>query len=393
MVISELRIEEKENHTYLITDIDSKFSKKNKFWYRVEKKYGSWLTSDVYDAFLVASIWPCMCYNEDIHIKGSVSKKLYKNIVQYVVPLIKTLRPHYSNISITVDGFKDCQQNEPFVVGTGFSGGVDSFSTIYDKYENEDDKDYRINTLFFFHIGQYGKYGEPETEKHAKDHYLLSKKFADEIKLPFVYMDSNMFEFYKPHWEYDAGPLCRIASILVFQKVCFRYYVSGSYDYTQLCEFEKFKHLDDVSDPFIYLMLSTNACDIILDGSQLRRSKKTDNISNYEFTKRHLNVCVNKNVDFEREKNCSICHKCNRTLIILEGLGKLNEFENIFNIPKYKKQAFKFKCLAKLGYNKNPFDKDIIDFLKSRNLKVPPRLTAYAYILASRIKNKIARYL
>lgn len=390
MKINNIRIEDREDGcTYLTTDIDCGFSKSKQLWFCVDKKYREWLTVDVYDAFLVAAVWPCMCYGEDIEIEGSVSKKLYKNIISYIIPLIKSLRPKYHEIEIKVSSFKDATKSNQKIVGTGFSGGVDSFSTLIDKFENESDPDYKVNTLFFFHLGQYGNIKDPKTRENVLNHYNVSNEYAKEVNLPFVLLDSNMFEYYKPEWEYDAGPLCRISAILVFQKVLTIYYVSGSYHYLQLCDFKSFYHLDDVSDPFIYIMLSPNNLDIILDGSQYYRSDKTIKIASYSPAMKHLNVCVNNGINVLEEKNCSVCHKCARTLIILEAIGKISQFSNVFDIDKYQKASFKIKCWNLVTYKSSPFSKDGVDFTRSHGIKYPPLFFARLYVLYDRVKNKL----
>lgn len=393
MRISNIRIEKEKDIVKLVVDVSCGFSTSSQMWFSISSVYQSWLTDDVYDAFLVAAIWPCMCYGEDIEIVGNVSKKLYKNLTTYVCPLIKNLRPNYSSINVSVQSFKDAHKSNLGIVGTGFSGGIDSFSTLIDKFENETDLDYKINTLFFFHLGQYGNINDPNTKNNVKNHYDVSNAYAKEVNLPYIFVDSNMFEFYKPQWEYDAGPLCRISAILAFQRVLIRYYVSGSYHYMQLCDFKNFYHLDDVADPFIYLMLSPNNLDIVLDGAQYYRSEKTEKVIAYLPARKHLNVCVNNNINILKEKNCSVCHKCNRTLIIAEAIGKLSEFSNVFDIKKYKDQAYISKCHTVIDYHSNPFSKDGIDYAKSHGVKYPPYFIAWLSVFSYRVKNKLRKLL
>lgn len=389
MNLSNIRIEHENGIVKLVVDVSCKFSTAKQLWFSVDKNYMEWLTDDVFDAFMVAVVWPCMCYGEDIEIDGGVSKKLYKNLTAYILPLIKSIRPQYKMINILPKSYINATKGNNGIVGTGFSGGVDSFSTLIDKFENESDIEYKINTLFFFHLGQYGNINDPNTKSKAIEHYEVSNSYAIEANLPFVFMDSNMFEFYKPEWEYDAGPLCRIAAILVFQRALIRYYVSGSYHYMQLCDFQKFYHLDDVADPFIYIMLSPDNLEIILDGSQYYRSEKTVKVASYAPAHHHLNVCVNSEINIIEEKNCSVCHKCNRTLIILEALGKLHEFNHVFDIKKYKKQSYQSKCWSILQYNSNPFSKDGVDFTKSQGIKYPSYIVAWFSVLPNRVLSKL----
>lgn len=65
MKISNLRIEKKDGFSYLTVDINTKFTPptSNKLWFSVPSEYEDWLTDDVYDAFLVAALYPAMYYN------------------------------------------------------------------------------------------------------------------------------------------------------------------------------------------------------------------------------------------------------------------------------------------------------------------------------------------
>lgn len=78
----------------------------------------------------MAAIYPAMYYNEPIEISGVVSKKIYHNVVNYVMAIVKDFAPSFHKVPIIVEGFKNASKNEKLHIGTGFSGGVDSFSTL-----------------------------------------------------------------------------------------------------------------------------------------------------------------------------------------------------------------------------------------------------------------------
>lgn len=287
MKISNLRKEVREGKTYLTCDVECGFSLEKSLWFSVDNSYSDWLTDDVYDTFLVEAVWPAMCWGEDIVIDGCVSKILYFHITSYLLKVLKDFRPHYRMPKIEVAGFKDAEKSGKNVVGTGFTGGIDSFTSVYDRFVKAPTDELQLNTLFFFNIGQNGFKSDPYTKQRAEARFNFSKSFADEIGLPIVYVDSNMFDIYKPHWEYDAGPLCRAAAILCFQRVCSVYYISASYHYQQLKDFEAFHTFDSESDSFIYYWLSTPATKMILDGGSIPGLKRR-NI--YWITPRYASI-------------------------------------------------------------------------------------------------------
>lgn len=388
MRISNLRKEIREGKAYLVTDIDCGFSAGKELWFSVDTKYSDWFAIDVYDCFLVEAVYMAMYYGEDVEIDGLVSKRLYKNLTQYMMPFIKSLKTDFKLVNVKVKGYKEAEKNGLGVVGTGFSGGVDSFSTIICRYENESDLEYKINCLFFFNLGQYpGKTAE-DRYKNAMEHYENSKRFSDEVGLPFVFLDSNMFDYYLPQWEYDAGTLCRISAILALQRAISKYYIAGSYHYLQQNTSET-KHLDDIGDSFIYYVVSPASTEIILDGGQFYRSDKVVQLSSYQPATRHLNVCVNPNLDLSKEKNCSICHKCLRTLIDLDSLGKLEDFSDVFDIDKYHAAIREFKCRMVLNKEKEAFNKGNYEFALEHGQRFPSKLTAWLYLLPIRIKSRL----
>lgn len=202
----------------IVCDMEAGFTEVKNFWFSVDNEYGDWLTSDVYDAFLVSVLYSAISYGEDIEICGHVSKRIFHNAMHYVQGLMKAYDQSFHNITIKVQGFSNAAKSEHLHVGTGVSGGVDLFSTLADNFFNTDDLGYKVDTLFFFHVGQYGNVKKPSTWERANNRFGITRDFAKEIGIGAIMMNTNMFEFYRPEWEYDAGVICRIASVLVFQK-------------------------------------------------------------------------------------------------------------------------------------------------------------------------------
>ena len=388
MKLSNLRIERRDGQSYLTCDMKAKFTDVNEIWFSVPTEHEKYLTDDVYDAFLVASIYPAMFYNEDVEIEGNVSQRLHFNVTRYVPSIVKAYRPEMHDVKFAVKGYAEAKQIEKGV-GTGFSAGVDSFSTFVDHFVNESQNEYRISSLFFFNVGSHGGGGEGARNKfHAR--YELLKGFPEEIGLPYIPLDSNLFDFYQTHWEFDAGVFCRACAILVLQKCISKYYLSSTDSYADVMYIAfnpKCTDLAEQADVFLNPMLSTERLDIITDGAQYTRTQKTEQIAKYEPVQRYLNVCIGHWGKRKSATNCSICHKCLRTLIALESLGILEQYRKVFDIDKYKKSAYKYKCQIRLSYSKNVFDTDNVDFAIAHGNRIPSYLEAYLYLLPSKAVN------
>lgn len=363
----------------IVCDMEADFTDVKEFWFSVDDANYGWLTDDVYDAFLVALLYPAVYYDEDIHVCGNVSKKLYHNIIHYVEGLMLAYDGNFHKVNITVDGFTDASKAEHLHVGTGFSGGVDSFSTLSDNFFDTNDPDYKVDTLFFFHVGQYGNVKNPATWQRANNRFSITRDFADEIGVSALMMSTNLFDVYLPHWEYDAGVICRIASVLVFQKSLKRYYISNAVTYRELAKMNFTDHhvdMAEMSDPIIMPLLSTDGLEILCDGAQHTRTEKTANIADNPLAWKHLNVCVNTSDEHVEATNCSRCSKCLRTLMALWAVGALQKFSGVFDIEEWNKHSFRYKCEQVFKYKKDVFAQDNVDFARKQGKRLPNKLTA-----------------
>ena len=390
----------------LACDFEAKYTNVKELYFCVDSEYADCLTADVYDAFLVALLYPAMYYNEDILIEGNVSKRLYFNIVNYIQAIIRDygVLTHqvFHNVNIKVDGFKNAEKNERLRVGTGFSGGGDSFSTLVDRFYNCHDDAYKISTLFFFHLGQYGNIRNPLTHERVKNRYSITHDYGRKVGLETVFMNSNLFEIYKPEWELFAGLLVRITAVLVFQKSLQRYYMPGDIWYKErfrLGNNQKDFDLAVFADPIVMPLLSPEGLDILVDGEQNSRSQRVERITSNSEAHCFLNVCVNSSDEHLVAKNCSECSKCLATMFALESLGHLEDFKLVFDLNKWNRLAFGYKCKCLVNYKNDYFLRDCIDLAREKQRSLPPLWVAYLYLiydffakLPKRIKRRVIKF-
>lgn len=398
MKLSNIRIEKKENGARLVCDIDCSFSKSKQMWFSVQEEYADWLTSDVYDAFLVACLYPAMYYDEPIIVEGNVSQKIYFNICHYIMNIVKVYREEMRSIDIKVSGFSNPEKRD-HMVGTGFSAGVDSFTTFVDHFINENDSSTKISALFFFNVGSHGG-GTANARRVFEERYDLLKQFPKDFGLPFVKMDSNLFDFYIDKWEFDAGVFCRATGILVFQRVLSLYYLSNDYSYMELfsgvVKMSTGCSLSALAENIINPMLSPAGLEIITDGAQYTRTEKTEKIASFPFVQKYLNVCVNHWQGYESAKNCSHCPKCLRTLTALDALGLLDQYKNVFDLDIYKKHKKEYGYWLVSNYQNNVFAKDNVDFARLHGMQLPSNIEVKLFMFSQRLKvflSKIKRHL
>lgn len=323
-------------------------------WIAVKDEYAYMLADDVYDAFLLVPLYLGMYFKEDVHIHGAASKRLCKNAAHYVQRILHDYSDKLSQVNITVDDFKDAD-GEPELIGAGLSCGVDSLSTVYDWFVNEDDPDYRINMLFFFNTGWHGDYYDEKAKVLCERRFVMNKAAAGELGLSLCWVASNFHAFtHKEPIVECGGYLSNYSCVLGLQRGVKRYYVASSYSYNEMHMFDR--RGGDMSafcESYMIPLFSTRKIELVIDGCQYERGVKTAKLADWAFARKHLNPCSVHSQDSDNPHNCSKCGKCLRTMLTLEILGKLDDFSGVFDIETYRKHEFPYKCDTVLNRKKD----------------------------------------
>ena len=345
-------------------------------WFEIDSNYGGMLVDDTYDPFMLIGLYLAMYYHTDLKICGNVSKKLYKNLTWYAQKILCDFSSDLSPAKIFVDGFAPTVATGT-LIGTGISCGVDSLSTLYDKFVCEDDDDYKINALFFFNCGSNGLMEDGFTASLASVRCERSISVAKELGLPLVPVDTNLHQFWREEYGETLFFLSIYACVLSLQNAIRRYYTSSGSSYFQIkangVSYEN-HDLSSFCESFILPLIQTERTDLIVDGCQYTRVDKIKKLADWDIAQKYLNVC---RMYSEDAHNCGECGKCLRTLIVLEILGKLDDFADIFDLDAYKKQSLnnKAKCVAEV--DKDVFCKEILDLAAKKNFPMPQRRDCY----------------
>lgn len=392
MRISNLRNTRDNSEVKLSVSVESEHLGTRELWFSTPEKYAHGLCRNRLDGFLVGIVFAAMQYGENIHLEGRVSKKLLFNLNNYAIPLLMTFSSSAKRIRITADETTTEQLN-CVGIGTGFSGGVDSFCTIFDRYELEKDPDYKINSFLFLNVGSHGLGNTEEEQLFARTkfqnrHDYLSA-FPNELGLDLIPLDSNLHHFH-PWGHQLTHTLTAVSGVLIMQNIYSKYYfASTGFSYLELLKYYEAYLNRDVAifDPTLLPMLSTESLTLIPDGTQYSRIEKILHIINYEPVRRYLNVCVGVQ---ESPENCSVCSKCSRTLMTLNSIGKLGEFSRVFNVKKYKESAeLRYVCQQVLLQHKDPFAWAGIKLAKENGIKLPSCLFCYILITSINLSKSI----
>ena len=161
------------------TRVECVINKVNKVLIECDEKYIDGV-QETYDGFLVLVLVVAMKKKENIKINGYISYKLYYNLVNHVMPIIKVVHPSFEIIKIDVKGFTEelFQTNEG--VGCGLSCGVDSLCCIEDYFFKSVRPSLKLTHLTNFYAGA-------TNNKNVYQNRLIHiEKYAEEVKLDFL---------------------------------------------------------------------------------------------------------------------------------------------------------------------------------------------------------------
>lgn len=371
MKITNIRKEYRNQNTFLKVDLEdiknAELKKKwrGPIWFSVPREYGSYLTDDRYDGFLVALLYPAMAYGEDIEIDGPVSEKLFDSVTQYVVHILLAYSPWLQKINISAKETTDKVVSAATHVGAGFSGGVDSFATIYDRFALETNPKHKIDTLLNLNVGNYYGKSPDETDALFQSAYKRLSGFPNSVGLPYIPINSSLAYVYEEKWNFQkVHPLYTLSGVLTLQNLFRRYYFASAFSYKELPDVMKRGRDFDIAvfcDVYICQFLSTETLSIIPDGHQYTRFQKTEKISNYSPTYEFLEVAP---PDLKGYQPISR-PKSIRVLTSLDTLGKLGLYSKIFDLDKYRRRRFFIRCQVSVAHKtQDPFAADNIEFAR-----------------------------
>jgi hypothetical protein len=203
-------------------------------------------------------------------------------------------------------------------VGCAFSGGVDSFYTLWRHLpQNDCNPSSRVSYALFAH----GFDIPLEAEESFADARNCYEAVLTALGVRLMTARVNIQRFVpRADWGIFHGPAL-IGAALVLGRLLKRFYVPASHTYTDLMPWG--------SDPRIDHLLSSDTLEIVHDGASVTRVAKTAIAAEWPATYATLRVCSNGE---HALRNCCRCEKCLRTMITLDMLGALSRYVS-FPVP------------------------------------------------------------
>lgn len=309
---------------------------KSSLWFSVPSKYGRYLCKERSNAFVLALLWYAMITESDIQFSVPMSKRMYEGITKKLIPkLAKDGRRQIKLIGAVSD---EPLWNDGGVV-TGLTCGVDSTYTLH-KYEQEDiAKENKLTHIVYCHMDYLFPYIEPPYDideviaeherKYNKKDIENARIMAMQHRLPHIEIKTNFDrDYYRGGLIYN-GAYRYFSSTMLLEHLFSKYIFSSSGTGDDKEEVSLFKaHYED----FLSECCSTENFHIIM-GDHEERFNKLKAIADDTYFQKMVSVC--DNVETESEKNCGECFGCWRTMVPLDMLGKLDKFDESFDLDKY----------------------------------------------------------
>lgn len=332
-------------------------------WFQTDVENGKYLTDDRSDAFVVSLMYTAVSIGYEIHSDVPVSSRLLYQLNEYLLPSLaemlekKTICVHAPEAKEKVS----CEN----AVGTGYSGGVDGFYTIYaHTAERLKSAPYRpaLTHLTVINAGVF----EGENHHKAFEKSLsLARSLAKDLGLKAVGIDTNLHLVLDEHYlSVYSIRLCSAA--LALQKLYGTYFLSSGH--SQDC-FKMDRNNNSFGDLLTCQMLSTKSLRFIGYGGGIRRVDKIRALANYPVCYSRLHSCFVTQPD---EKNCGHCKKCRMDLLNLWALGALDKFGSVYDLEQAEKgRAANIAFL--MANSDEPLYQDTLNQIKEAGLEIPQR--------------------
>ena len=266
-------------------------------WFKFDQSVNPPADDDC-DAYLLAVLMDAMKENRRIEIKGSVSKTLLGNLVEYQAAWSKWRPDTYSQVDVLAD---QVREDSPPVAGAicAFSGGVDATFSVWRHakklcgYRSQS-----INVCAIVH-----GFDIPLADDVAfKNAMARSGNTLKDLGLNLIPIATNYREISRVNWE-DAFSCALVAALGNFKNLAGTCIVGSSEPYDSLV-------IPWGSSPITDHLLGSGEFAVMHDGASHSRTEKVKEINEWDAGKNNLRVCWQGDL---KDRNCGVCEKCIRT--------------------------------------------------------------------------------
>lgn len=347
-----------------IVPVSSGGSWPSSLWFEVTPgahRTGHAAVSDLADAATVALLVPAMRAGRDVVIEGPVTAELLHGLRHGVQQMLHAVIPGLREVQVTASGPLPAKAPARGVA-TGFSAGIDSWTTLDDHLLSDDvPSTYRVTDLLYANI----TYGAADPMRDSfRVRLAHAVPFAERLDLPLSQIDSNVGDFYRGLDIVQTHTMRHASIAFLLQQGVGRWLYSAAFSYPDV----RISKGDTAGryDPILLPILSTPSLDLRSVGGEYTRAEKTLRIARLPEARESLDVCVETPPE---GGNCSVCWKCLRTELTLEIGGVLEEFSSVFDLNRYRQARGRY--VRTVLASDDPLLKEIRDLAEERGYHFP----------------------
>jgi hypothetical protein len=303
-------------------------------WFSVPVEYAQYLCQERSNAFVIALLWYAMVAQSDICFEAPMSQRLYDGLTQKLIPAVMK----GTQISLKGPVTSDAISGEAGVV-SGMSCGVDSLYTLHCYGSEGTPANVKLTHLMYCELDYLLPRVVPPydiDEIFYSEEQIRSKivknasTIAERHRIPFLHIRSNLErDYYRGGYIY-TGMYRYLACTLALERLFSVYIISSSGSGDRVEEISLFSPTQNYEN-LICASCGTEKLHYMIS-DHVTRVDKLKAIADDPDFRDFASVCFNLD---ENASNCGECYGCMKTMIPLDMLGKLSQFEKTFDTTKY----------------------------------------------------------
>ena len=268
-------------------------------WYRLPAVHESSIPES-FDPFVIGILFCAMCRGTDLHVHGTVSPSLLRNLEEFQAAWIGWNSARYHRIRIQADNEREDEPAPGDDAAMTFSGGLDSCFTAWRHVKGDPGRRKRKLQAAVMVHGFDIPLDEVETFQRAAEN---SRHLTDDLGLELIPVACNIREF-DHEWQQSHG--AGLASCLHLLRNRFPVgLIAGSHAYAGL----RFPWgSNPVTDP----LLSSSSFALVYDGAEFTRREKAREVAGWSEAMTRMRVCWEGE---HKDRNCGRCLRCIGTAI------------------------------------------------------------------------------
>ena len=273
------------------------------------------------DSYLLAMLMDAMQEGRDIIVKGSVSRTLLSNLVEFQRAWNKWLPDKYKIVDMKPDLIREKGQPLKGAV-SAFSAGVDATFTVW--MNSKQKNSYRSQDIKFCTF-VHGFDVQLNNTEAFNNIIKRSNQTLSDLNLSIRPVSTNYREISCTNWSFSHAAAIT-AALSNFKNEVGACLIGSSEPYSSLA-------IPWGSSPITDHLLSSGEFMVFHDGASFSRIEKINEISAWQNGVDNLRVCWE---GFVKDSNCGRCEKCVRTMtgFLASNHSIPSSFKNVDNIEK-----------------------------------------------------------